>query len=264
MATDSDDAKTLMSGEGEVAPSTIAYLYCSQIVPAAEGQPGRGQAAFHGDDRARGLLGRDAKSHRCWADGGIVRTDALAVRLGMAAVLGLRDGGTISLETCEERLLLVKTRVVRAHLVGAPPNCGGIERTLLRQRTYDPKGEDMGKAFGAFVPPCKRPFAVVLGQAIRDAIDHGYLVKVPDVVAGDKLVGGDGEELGYGVEPVADRIAEAKQRFEDIQARIKSVHTHELPLWEALEKTIFLWIANRQSSTFFSVVGAVLTPSPTN
>jgi hypothetical protein len=181
----------------------------------------------------------------------------------MVAVLGLRAGGTISLENCDEKVLLVKMRVVRAHRVGAPPNCGGIERTLLHQRTYDPRGEDVGKAFSAFIPECKRPFAVVIGQAMQDAIDHGYLVKVPapgDEVAGVKLVGGDGDGLRHGIEPVADRISEAKPRFDDIQAQLESVHANERPLWEALEKTIFTWIANRQRSVVASVLGVLLTP----
>jgi len=182
----------------------------------------------------------------------------------MVAVLGLRDGGTISLKNCDETMLLVKMRVVRAQRVGVSPNCGGIERMLLRQWTHNPNGCNVGKAFTASVPPCKRPFAVVIGEAMHDAIDLGYLVKVPvqgEMGTGVKLVGGDGGELGYGVEPVADRIAEAELQFEHIQARLQSVHAHELPLWEALEKTIFTWIANRHTSAVLSFIGAILTPA---
>ena len=221
----SNESSEVQPAPSDLPTSSLAYLFADFVAP---------------------LVAPGKSGQRCWASGSVVESQILAVRLGMIAVLGLREDGVIALEPYEGKKLMVKVHGVRAHLLRTPQTYHGVENRLLTQwftgGSFSPTGEDVGQGF-SWIPTSADPHGVVLAEAINDVVAYGCLVRVPaERGVGGKLLGKPSTRL----EPVPPRIEALRGRAEALRSWWTNLTQAEQPLCAAVEKTIVTNIGRRQ------------------
>jgi hypothetical protein len=211
-----------------LAPSTIAYLYADQFVPPEQA----------------GKVGQVS-----WNSGRVVHTQTLAVRLGMAALFGLRAGGSITLTPYAEKKLLITMRGVRAVVVGDLPKLGGVEKAVIEEiadhRKGRAQGVDVNYVFSIIAREGKNPYGVIVRHAMDDAVAHGYLMR-ESVERGvrDHLRGAAGSKLT----PIPDRIAELRPQCEEFVEMWNRVHDDERALFDETQRVILAALRARDHS----------------
>ncbi len=200
-------------------------------------------------DRMTPLAKEGTRGQRCWSTGRVVQTKTLAVRLGVVAVLGLREAGLVAIEQYEGKKMFIKVRGVRAKIIAPSQAFGGIEEYLLGyfatgRRVGD--GCDVGDAFNLMMPSGSNPYGDVVQKSIDDVIAHGYLARIPaQRGVRDKI----SHKPAFQLEAVPERIQEIKPTFESFVSRWNDFYEDERPLHDELQRTILNGISGREKSS---------------
>ncbi|HZS13403.1 MAG TPA: hypothetical protein VFC09_02285 [Candidatus Dormibacteraeota bacterium] len=185
------------------APSTVAYLFADRFVLTAK--PG-------------------TKGMKAFGTGAVVATDELAAGLVAIALWQLREMGAVTLEEYHTKKLgLISTNGVRITLLGIP-EVGGVEKAVLHTVASWKKSRDAGvSAWDAANMVCRNgrdPNGHVIRFAIDDAVEQGYLERVPQEVSTARRLTGTPSTV---LQPVTEKLATLKDAADDLAVRWRDV-----------------------------------------
>jgi hypothetical protein len=174
-------------------------------------------------DRFAGPLGPGEIGTTCYSTGRGVVTRTLAGTMVACALWDLRERGAIALDPYHEKKLFGTKSGVRARLIAEIPAAGvdaALMKSLTRQKKAREPGIDVRSLVNSTVPTSPNPHNEVIGLALIQELDEGYLTKA--------MVDGPVDRHGKTGKPRARYVPES-ERVAGLAARADSL----LVAWDA-------------------------------
>lgn len=194
--------------------SVVVHLYADRFMPAA----------------AAGKGGPIALS-----SGVVVVREVLASLMVAAGLWSLREQGAVALEVFHEKKMFGTKSGVRVRLVQELPTSGleaQLMQSLARNKKARQDGVGVRDLVHAVVPRSPVPYSEVVGVAILQECDEGYVLKEMRPGAPDKR-GRPGKPKPH-ITPVPDRIATLAPLAEHLVAQWAQFAAAEAELKEML------------------------------